>query len=56
MKRVQSGKPSLTGQSRLAGLPGAALLVALLVAGFVYLAQEMLEGDLARLDEVSVVR
>lgn len=55
MKRVLSDKPLSTRQSRLiglvAGLPGAALLIALLVAGFVYLAQEMLEGDLARLDD-----
>lgn len=55
MKRVLSDNPSSKSRSKLvglaAGLPGAALLIPLLVAGFVYLAQEMLEGDLARLDE-----
>lgn len=52
---IGSDKPSPVGQSKparvLRGVPGAALLVAILVAGFVYLAQEMLEGDLARFDD-----
>lgn len=52
---IASGKSPHLAQSKpasvLSGLPGSALLIAILVMGFVHLAQEMLEGDLARFDE-----
>lgn len=48
-KSSPPGRFAITSLFR--GFPGAALLVVILVMGFIYLAQEMLEGDLTRFDD-----